>query len=315
MTQNTPAYVGIDIGKASFDVAVRQSGEAWIAQNEATGIRKTVERLVHLNPTLIVLESTGGLEVPLMQALSQAHLSFALVQPMRVRAFARSLGLLAKTDPIDARLLAHFGEAIQPSPTQLPSEAEQHLNALQARRQQLVEMQVAEKNHLLSTPLSQQTSVREHLAWLEDKIAALDSEIAQQIDHNPVFKAKAQVLRSAKGVGPVLCAKLLGGLPELGRFNRKQIAALVGLAPFNNDSGRFRGKRRIRGGRADVRKILYMATIAAIRFNPVIKQFYEHLLSRGKLPKVAITACMRKFLTILNAMVRDMRPFSQATTP
>jgi transposase len=315
MNETTSPFVGIDIGKARLDIAIGKSGEEWAADNDTTGIQKTVARLTQLRPVLVVIESTGGLEVPLMLELSKAGLPFALVHPGRVRNFARSMGLLAKTDKLDARLLAHFAEAIRPPVTSLPSEAEQCLNALVVRRKQLLDILVAEKNHLLSTPLSQRCSVEEHLAWLEDKLAQLDQEIDDQIEHNLEFKQKAAVLRSAKGVGPVLSAKLLSGLPELGKFNRKEIAALVGVAPFNDDSGRHKGKRRIKGGRADVRTVLYMATVAAVRFNPVIKHFYDHLLSQGKLRKVALVACMRKLLTILNAMVRDMRPFIQPIVP
>jgi transposase len=315
MTPTPSPCVGIDIGKARLDVAIGQTGEEWAANNDPTGIQSTVERLIRFGPALIVIESTGGLEVPLMLEFSKAGLPFALVHPGRVRDFARSMGLLAKTDRLDARLLAHFAQAVQPPVTCLPGEAEQQLNALMLRRRQLLDIVVSEKNHLLSIPLSQRASVEEHIAWLEDKLAHLNQEIDDQIERNPEFKQKAAVLRSAQGVGPVLSAKLLSGLPELGKFNRKEISALVGVAPFNDDSGRRRGKRRIKGGRADVRAVLYMATVAAVRFNPVIKQFYDHLCSQGKLRKVALVACMRKFLTILNAMVRDMRPFVYPFVP
>lgn len=310
MTHTSSPFVGIDIGKARLDVAVGKSGEEWAAKNDLTGIQSTVEHLVSLRPALIVMESTGGLELPLMLALSKVGLPFALVHPGRVRNFARSIGLLAKTDKLDAHLLAHFAEAVQPALTCLADEAEQQLNALMLRRRQLLDILVAEKNHLLSMHPCQRTSVEEHITWLEDKLAQVNQEIQEQIEHNPEFKEKDAILQSANGVGPVLSAKLLSGLPELGKFNRKQISALVGVAPFNDDSGRRRGKRRIKGGRADVRKVLYMATVAAIRFNPIIHSFYHHLLAQGKLRKVALVACMRKLLTILNAMIRDMRPFS-----
>jgi transposase len=310
MTHTTSPYVGIDIGKARLDVAVGKSGEEWSADNDPTGIFSTVEHLIRLRPALIVMESTGGLEVPLMLALSKAGLPFAQVHPGRVRNFARSTGLLAKTDKLDAHMLAHFAEAVQPALTCFPGEAEQQLNALMLRRRQLLDIVVAEKNHLLSIHPCQRTSVEEHIAWLEDKLTQINQQIQDQIGHNPEFKQKDAILQSANGVGPVLSAKLLSGLPELGKFNRKQIAALVGVAPFNDDSGRRRGKRRIKGGRADVRKVLYMATVAAVRFNPSIHSFYQHLLAQGKLRKVALVACMRKLLTILNAMIRDMRPFS-----
>jgi len=310
MTNTSSPFVGIDVGQARLDAAVGKAGEEWAANNDATGIQKTVERLTQLQPALIVIESTGGLEIPLMLELSKAGLPFALVHPGRVRDFARSLGRLAKTDRLDARLLAHFAEAIQPPLTQLPSEEVQRLNALMQRRRQLLDILVAEKNHLLSTPLFQRAGVEEHLTWLEEKLAQLDQDIQDQIGRTPEFKEKEAVLRSAKGVGPVLCAKLLSGLPELGQLSRKEIAALVGVAPFNDDSGRHRGRRRIKGGRADIRHVLYMATVAAVRFNPLIRPFYQRLVSQGKLKKVALVACMRKFLTILNAMVRAMRPFA-----
>jgi transposase len=308
-------YVGIDVSKPLLDVAIGKTGPLWQANNDRIGIQRTVTRLKDLQPALTIVESTGGLETALITELYAAGLSFTLVHPGRVRDFARSIGLLAKTDKLDARLLAHFGEAIQPAVTRLPGEAEQYLNALMLRRRQLLDILVAEKNHLVSTCLSLRPMVETHLAWLETEVADLDQQIEEQIRLIPHFHEKETVLRSAKGVGPVLCAKLLSALPELGQLNRKKIAALVGVAPFNNDSGRKRGKRRIKGGRVDVRNVLYMATVAAARSNPVIKSFYQHLLQQGKLKKVALVACMRKFLTILNAMIRDMRPFTAANLP
>jgi len=263
----------------------------------------------------IVIESTGGLEVPLMVELAAAELPFALVHPGRVRDFARSMGLLAKTDKLDARLLAQFGEAIRPPLTQLPSPEVQELNGLMVRRRQVLDLIVDEQNHLASTRLSLCPRIQVHLDWLQTELDDLDRAIEALIECIPAFKEKEAILRSAKGVGPVLSAKLLSGLPELGQLNRKKIAALVGVAPFNDDSGYRRGKRRIKGGRADIRQVLYMATVAAVRFNPAIRHFYQHLLSQGKLKMVAIVACMRKFLTILNAMIRDMRPFACASAP
>jgi len=310
MTEDlTASYVGIDVSKIELDIAIDKDGEYWRAGNDDVGIQCTVGRLKIIRPVLIVIESTGGLETALMTELYAAGLPFALVQPGRVRDFARSIGLLAKTDKLDARLLAHFGEAVKPAVTHLPGAAEQYLNALMVRRRQLLDMLVDEKNHLASTCLSLRPKVEVHIAWLEDELAQLDRQIEEQIQAVPHFKEKQAILRSAKGVGPVLCAKLLSGLPELGQMNRKKIAALVGVAPFNNDSGRRRGKRRVKGGRADVRQVLYMATVAAARSNPAIKPFYQHLLKQGKLKKVALIACMRKFLTILNAMIRDMQPW------
>ena len=308
-------YVGIDVSKIQLDVALGKDGEYWQASNDAVGIRKIVERLQVIQPVLIVVESTGGLEVPLITELYTARLPFALVHPGRVREFARSIGLLAKTDKLDARLLAYFGEAVKPPPSRLPGEAEQYLNALMLRRRQLLDILVDEKNHLVSTRLSLRSQVEEHITWLDKEIDDLNQQIDDLIHQIPHFKEKEAILRSAKGVGPVLCAKLLSGLPELGQLDRKKIAALVGVAPFNDDSGYRRGKRRTKGGRPDVREVLYMATVAAARSNPSIKPFYQHLLKQGKLKKVALVACMRKFLTILNAMIRDMRPFSAHLVP
>lgn len=298
MNGSVALFVGVDVSKAQLDVAIGREGAEWSANNDPIGIERTVERLGELQPALIVVESTGGLEMPLLVELSTAQLPVALVHPGRVRDFARSLGQLAKTDKLDARVLAHFGEAIRPPVTQLPSQAVQELNALMGRRRQVLDLIVDERNHLASTRLSLRKRSEEHLDWLEAELANLDGAIQELIQAVPEFHEKEAILRSAKGVGPVLSAKLLSSLPELGQLNRKKIAALVGVAPFNDDSGRRRGKRKIKGGRADIRQVLYMATVAAVRSNPVIRAFYQHLLAQGKLKKVALVACMRKFLTI-----------------
>jgi len=303
-------YVGVDVSKAKLDIASGKTGEYWQENNDGIGIQHIVERLRDLPSSMTIVESTGGLETALITELFTAGLPFALVHPARVRNFARSIGLLAKTDKLDALLLARYGEAVKPPTTQLPGEEEQKMNANMVRRRQLLDMLVAEKNHLCSTCLSLRPNVEEHITWLEVEVEKLDQEINDQIQQLPRFKEKEAILRSAKGVGPVLCAKLISALPELGQLDRKKIAALVGVAPFNRDSGPHRGKRRIRGGRIDIRGVLYMSIIAAVRFNPSIKSFYQHLLNMGKLKKVAMVACMRKLLTILNAMVRDMRPFN-----
>jgi len=302
-------YVGIDVSKNMLDVALGTDGEYWQASNDRKGIQRTVSRLVDIQPVLVIVESTGGLEKALITELYKAGISFALVQPRRVREFARSIGLLAKTDKIDARLLARFGEAVKPPLTRLPSEAQQYLDALMVRRRQLLDMLTIENNHLSTTRLSLRAKVEEHMDWLNKELEELDKQIYDQIHQIPEFKEKEKILRSAKGVGPVLCAKLLSGVPELGTIDRKKIAALVGVAPFNDESGHRQGKRRTKGGREDVRNVLYMATVAASRSNPVIKPYYQHLLDGGKLKKVALVACMRKFLTILNAMIRDMEPW------
>lgn len=304
-------YIGIDVSKAKLDIAIGSTGEYWQESNDGIGIQHIIERLKVISSSLTIVESTGGLETALITELFANGIPFALVHPGRVRNFARSIGLLAKTDKLDALLLARFGEAVKPPASQLPGEEEQRMNANMVRRRQLLDMLVAEKNHLCSTCLSLRPKVEEHIAWLEIEVEKLDREIDEQIQNLPRFKEKEAILRSAKGVGPVLCAKLISALPELGQLDRKKIAALVGVAPFNRDSGPHRGKRRIKGGRIDVRGVLYMSIIAAVRYNPVIKSFYQHLLNVGKLKKVAMIACMRKLLTILNAMVRDMKPFNQ----
>jgi transposase len=298
-------WVGIDVSKTQLDTAVGQAGETWSARNDEVGIAKTVERLKSLQPRLVVVEATGGLEQPLLRALHLAGLPFARVNPQRVREFAKSLGLLAKTDKLDARLLARFAEAIRPAPTCLPSEDEQLLSALIDRRRQLIDFRTAELNRLAGAHPAVRSSIEQLLEDLGKKISELDQQIEDLIASKAEFKHKVEILRTVPGIGPVASAILVADLPELGRLDRKKVAALVGVAPFNNDSGYRRGKRRVKGGRAAVRTVLYMATISASRFNPVIKAFYDRLLKRGKVKKVALVACMRKLLTILNAMLRS----------
>jgi transposase len=307
--EHAEPYVGIDVSKRQLDVSVGQEGEYWTAANDAAGIQGTVERLRPLAPPLIVVESTGGLESALVAELYHAGLPIVVAHPGRVREFAKSIGLLAKTDKLDARVLARYAEAVRPAPTQLPNEAQQQLSSLMTRRRQVIEMLVAEKNRLSTARLSVRESLQKHIDWLAEELAGLNQEIDDFIQQTPEFKAKKDLLRAVPGVGPVTCAILLSDLPELGRLNRKKIAALVGVAPFNNDSGPRRGRRRVKGGRPSVRTVLYMATVAALRCNPVIRTFYLHLVDQGKEKKVAIVACMRKLLTILNAMTRDMQPW------
>jgi transposase len=307
--QSSAQYVGIDVSKGRLDVAIGEQGECWDVGNDEKGILKLVERLKAVEPALIVLESTGGLEMGALASLYSAGLSVALVNPGRVREFAKSLGLLAKTDKIDARLLARFAEAIRPAPTCLPSQEEQLLSALIARRSQLIDFRTAELNRLVSAHTSVQASIELLLNQLGEQISQLDRQVEQLISQNDDFTDKDEILRSTPGIGPVSSAILIADLPELGRLDRKKIAALVGVAPFNDDSGYRRGKRRTKGGRAAIRKVLYMATISASRYNPKIKSFYEQLLKRGKLKKVALVACMRKLLTILNAMLRSRTPW------
>jgi transposase len=299
--------VGIDVSKARLDIAAR--GEEWPVTNDLDGIGKLISRLQTLNPGLTVVESTGGLERLVVAEMWAAGLPVALVNPRRVREFGKSIGLLAKTDRIDARLLLRFGEAVKPDPICLPSEEEQKLSALMTRRRQVIEMLTMEKNHLCSSHPAAKESITKIKTVLQQELDELDHQIEDFIDQFPSFKKKDEILRSTPGVGKVTAAILLSDLPELGTLDRKKIAALVGVAPFNNDSGRFRGKRRIKGGRPSVRTVLYMATLSATKFNPVIHTFYEHLVLQGKAKKVAIVACMRKMLIFLNSMIRDMQPW------
>lgn len=309
---NAHPFVGIDVSKERLDIGVGTDGDFWQAGNDAAGIESILQHLVELQPTLVVVESTGGLEWPLVSELAAQQVPVALVNPGRVREFAKSLGLLAKTDKLDAHLLARFGEAAKLAPTVLPEEAVQQLSSLMGRRRQLLDMLVMEKNHLLSTRLSLRPGVQAHIAWLEQQIDQLTEQIQKDLQNTPGFREKDRLLRSAKGVGPITSLILLADLPELGRLDRKQIAALVGVAPFNDDSGRHRGTRRIQGGRASVRQVLYMAAVAASRFNLTIRTFYQRLLASGKKKKVALVACMRKLLTILNAMLRDRQPWRES---
>jgi len=275
-------YVGIDVSKARLDIFVSGDNEIWATSNDEEGFQSILERLHPITPVLIVVESTGGLEISLLVALYTAGLPVALVNPGRVREFAKSTGLLAKTDKLDARLLARFAEAVKPPLTQLPSEAEQLLSDLMGRRCQLIEMLTAEKNRLGTVRKPARPRIEKHIAWLEDELVGINQEINQFIQQSPSFKQKDNILRSTPGVGSVTAATLISDLPELGKLDRKEIASLVGVAPFNNDSGRHRGKRRIKGGRESVRRVLYMAALTAARCNPMIKSFYERLLKMGK---------------------------------
>jgi transposase len=305
----TTSFVGIDVSKRQLDVAIGQTGAEWSSSNDKQGIGPTVTRLQSLQPTLIVVEATGGFELPLITALYEARLPFARVHPGRVRDFARSIGLLAKTDRLDARLLARFAEGVKPPVTHLPGPEEQQLSALMTRRRQVVEMLTAERNRLATAAAATQERIRQHILWLEEELAALNQEIDEFIQQLPIFRHKQEILTSTPGIGSITSAIILAELPELGLFSRQKIAALVGIAPFNKDSGGKKGKRRIKGGRNSIRIVLYMATLSAIRYNPLIRAFYQQLCGRGKEKKVAIVACMRKLLTILNAMMRENQPW------
>jgi transposase len=302
-------FIGIDVGMAHLEVAVWDSKAHWRVSNDGDGIEKLIPRLQALSPTLIVVEATGGLELPVVASMAAAKLPVAVVNPTRVRQFARSTGQWAKTDRIDALNLAHFAQAVRPRVRALRSEEEEHLAALVTRRRQVVVMLTAEKNRCVSTRPHVRQRLQAHIEWLEEELSSLDEEIARFIDGNPLWQEKNSFLRSVPGIGPVTAATLLAELPELGTLNRQKIAALVGVAPVNKDSGKKRGKRRIFAGRASVRRSLYMAALNASRYNPVIRSFYQRLLGRGKEKKVALTACMRKLLVILNSMVRDQKPW------
>jgi len=303
MTTN-PCFVGIDISKDHLDIAVRPSGEHWRTPNDDAGIAATTPRLQALQPSSIVLEATGGYELPLAAALAAASLPVAIINPRQGRDFAKALGILAKTDRLDASVLALFAERVCPTPRPLPEETTSALAAVLTRRRQLVEMLVAEQNRLHRAPPRFQAQIREHLAWLSHQVHDLDRELQELVCSSPLWQERERLLRSVPGIGPVVSATLLAELPELGTLDRRRIAALVGVAPFPRDSGRRRGQRHIWGGRAQVRAALYMATLVAIRRNAVLKAFYQRLVAAGKAKKVALVACMRKLLTILNAMLR-----------
>lgn len=308
MTQ-TLVFVGIDVSKAQLDVGMRPEGRFSVVNNEH-GLAQLIEQLHTVTPTLVVLEATGGIELPLTSALALAGLPVVVVNPRQVRDFAKATGQLAKTDAIDAQVLARFAEAIRPEPRPLPDEQTQALAALVTRRQQLIEMLTAEKNRLASARSAIRKNLRAHIAWLERALQQADTDLAEAIRQSPVWREKDELLRSVPGIGPVLTTTLLANLPELGTLTHKQIAALVGVAPLNRDSGTLRGRRTVWGGRARVRTVLYMAAIVATRFNPVIRVFYRRLCAAGKAKKVALVACMRKLLTIVNAILKHRTPWN-----
>ena len=307
--QQEPTYVGIDVAKDMLDVALRPTGGRWRVAHDEQGLAQLVAALAALTPALIVLEATGGLELELVGALALAGLPVVVVNPRQVRDFARATGRLAKTDALDAAVLAHFAEAVRPPLRPLSDAQTQTLRQLLTRRRQLVGMRVAEGQRLTRASAAVRPSIEAHLAWLEQQLGALETELQQQLRSSPVWRERDQLLRSVPGVGEQLSLTLLAELPELGRLNRRAIAALVGVAPFNRDSGRRRGRRTIWGGRARVRAMLYMGALSASRHNPVIRAFYQRLLAAGKPKKVALTACMRKLLVILNAMLKHHTPW------
>jgi len=297
-------YMGIDVSKDRLDYAYYEDKQRYQVAQDAEGIARLVRDCQARQVALVVVEATGGLEMPVVSALLAGGVPTAVVNPRQARDFAKSTGQLAKTDKIDAQLLARFGFAVRPRTYQMPSEEAQALDALLTRRNQLIEMRVSERNRLASTHASQKKRLCEHITWLEDEIKRLEKELERTVHQTDTWKAKDDLLQSVPGVGDILSASLLAWLPELGQLSGKQIAALVGVAPLNRDSGQMQGRRTVWGGRAQVRRALYMATLTATRRNAVIAAFYRRLRAAGKPFKVAMTACMHKLLTILNAMVK-----------
>lgn len=305
----TETYVGIDVSKDILDVVAQPSQQVMKFGNNDMGISEAVSCLKKLTPTLVVMEATGGLEISLAAALGAAGIPVAVVNPRQVRDYARAKGKLAKTDTIDARIMADFANTIHPEPRPLSDAQTQELKDILKRRSQLNEMITAEKNRLSRARSPVSEHIKAHIAWLEQELDGMNSSLNRHIQGSPIWREKDNLLQSAPGVGPVLSSTLLAELPELGTLNRKKIAALVGVAPLNRDSGKFRGKRSVWGGRSKVRGALYMATLVATRCNPIIRCFYQRLTAYGKAKKAAITACMRKLLTILNAMVKHNVPW------
>ena len=307
-------FIGIDVAKRELEIAVRPTGEHWTAGTDPASVAGLVERLRGLKAELIVLEATGGYEMPIASALAAAHLPVAVVNARQVRDFARSLGKLAKTDRIDAAVLAHFAEATKPEVRPLPDETTQLLQGWLGRRRQLLEMILAEEQRLTMAARAVRPQIQAHIEWLRAQLRDVDAQLQTLIRSTPVWREHEDLLRSVPGVGRVLATTLLADLPELGRLTRRKIAGLVGVAPLNRDSGAHRGRRRIWGGRAPIRATLYMAAVASVRCNPVLRAFYERLCAAGKPRKVALTACMRKLLTILNAMMHRQTRWQPAPT-
>jgi transposase len=303
-------FVGIDVSKATLDIVMRPGGSRESIPNQEAQIGELVRRLSTLQVTLLVVEATGGVERRIVRALAAAELPVIVVNPRQVRDFAKATGRLAKTDKIDAEILAHFGEAVRPALRTLPAPGSEELRALIARRRQVTEMLTAETNRLTHSAKAVGKRIQAHIRWLEAELDRVDSELDQSIHQSPIWREQEDLLKSVPGIGPVISRTLLAELPELGKLNRKQIAALVGVAPLNWDSGMMRGRRAIWGGRATVRAALYMAALVASPCNPKIREFHRRLRAGGKAPKVALVACMRKLLTILNAMIKHRTRWS-----
>ena len=302
--------VGIDVSKATLDLRLYPSGKSWQAEHSPAGMSALAEELVAPEPAVVVVEATGGLEVSLAVALGSARLPVTVVNPRQVRDLARATGRLAKTDKLDAQVLAQFGAMVQPSVRPLPEAVRRELRALVARRQQLLEMITAEKNRMRRTTPGVRHRIEVNIRWLQAQLKELDRDQGDFLRSSPLWQEEAKLLQSVPGVGPIVTATLIARLPELGGLNRKEVAALVGVAPFNRDGGTLRGKRTVRGGRGPLRKALYMATLVATRYNPVLRNFYQRLCAAGKPKKVALTACLRKLLVILNSMFKHRRTWT-----
>ena len=308
----TETIIGIDVSKAYLDLWVRPGGRTWRCDYGKAELSEVVLELSRLKPDGIIVEATGGLEVPLVAELSAADLPVVVVNPRQVREFGRASGRLAKTDRMDAQLLADFGATMRPEARPLPDACLRELRALVTRRRQLIGMQTQERNRRRQAPERVVQQIQEHLVLLGEQVAQLDRDIAALMESNAVWRAQAALLRTIPGVGPILTATLIAHLPELGKASHKEIAALVGVAPYNRDSGTMRGKRTVWGGRRQLRSVLYMATLVAAQYNPTIRAFDQRLRAAGKAPKVALTACMRKLLTICNAMIKTATPWNLA---
>jgi transposase len=308
-----PVFVGIDVAKDRLDVHLRPSGEALAVGRDAAGLTVLVERLAELAPSLVVLEATGGFEVTVAAALTAAQLPLAVVNPRQIRDFARATGRLAKTDRLDAEAIARFAEAVRPEPRPIPDAAARALGELVARRRQIVEMIGSEgqrRRQLRDPRLVRRLDA--HLAWLQKELSEIEADLDHAVRASPAWRATEDLLASVPGIGKTSARTLIAELPELGALDRRKIASLVGVAPVNRDSGTFRGRRMVLGGRASVRKALYMPTLTAIRRNPPIRALYARLIARGKPAKLAITAAMRKLLTILNAILKSQTPWQLA---
>ncbi len=312
--QTTPTFIGIDVSKTHLDGMCRPLNEQFRVANTVDGVEELVARIQPLAPTLVVFEATSNFHAAAVAALVAAGMPVAVINPRQVRDFAKATGQLAKTDAIDAGVLAHFAEAMRPEPRPVPDDATQHLKALLTRRRQLLDMLKAEQQRLANAPTLVRTNITRSISYLKQLLADTDADLTTAIRTSPVWREQEQVLWSVPGVGMVTSTTLLACLPELGHLSGKQISKLVGVAPLNQDSGQWRGARRVWGGRAPVRAVLYMAALVATRRNPVIREFYVRLQARGKCKKVALTACMRKLLTMLNAMIKSNKPWCVEVT-